>query len=197
MCIRDSIDVAAQQPELTYGNSNVIDLLPNTANQRVDISATNLVGQNIDSFDLFMQIGDGGAPLGGTDTGPGLTGVDLGDPGTVFEGGQRGTFNAASQTPLLWADLIENQLATFDGVVGTLIFDTTGFGPGTILPIRFEGISVGGEELNTFFSTNGADIRQVTSASNGTIRIIAAVPEPAGAIIILAFVGVAGLRRRR
>jgi len=187
----------AQQVALGYGVNNEIVLVENMANQRVDIFATGLGGTGFDTFELFVLIGDGGAAAGGTDTGPGLSDVELGNPGTVFDGGTQGTFPSTSQTPLLWADFIDgiDGSSVSDGNVGTLVFDTTGFSAGTSIDIQFEGINVGGTVFNTNFS-NASGSENVASSSNGIIRIVA-VPEPSSAIFVLAMTGLVGLRRRR
>lgn len=189
---------SAQAPLLSYGVNNQIELLQNQAGQRVDFFVSNIAGQGFDSFNLIVQIGDGGAVLGGTDTGPMITAVELGNPGSVFPGGNRPTINPSAQTPLLWSDAVDNVEATGDGLLGTLIFDTTGLAVGTTAPIRFDGISVGGNVLNSFFLDldDGDNPAIVSSASSGFITIVA-VPEPASTVVILAVAGILGVRRRR
>lgn len=188
-----------QAPVLTYGNNNTIDLVENQANQRVDFYVSNIAGMGFDTFDLFIQIGDGGTLFGGSDTGPVLSNVELGNPGTLFEGGVRAPADSTTQTPLLWADGIDNVEVTMDGILGTLIFDTTGFFAGTSIGIQFEGITIPGNanSFDTFFTDQSVLVPvPVSSASNGIIRVIA-VPEPASAIVILAVAGIVGVRRRR
>ncbi len=187
---------ASAQVSLTYGINNEIELLENTANQRVDIFANNVAGSDFDTFEMFVQIGDGGALAGGTDVGPGLSGVDLGESGTIFEGGNRGAGLGDSQTPLLWADFIDGVVATNDGVVGTLIFDTTGFFAGSTLDIQFTGIDIGGTIFDTVFQ-NADETVVVAPSSNGVVRVVSAVPEPSSVIVVLAMTGILGLRRRR
>ena len=185
----------AQQIELGYGVNNEIVLVEETANQRVDFLVSNIAGKDYDTFELFILLGDGGAAAGGADTGPRLTAVELGNPGTVFDGGTRGSGLGGSQTDLLWADFIDSVTATADGVVGTMVFDTTGFAAGTTLDIQFENIVLGGQTFNTNFR-NADTTEFVTSASNGIIRIVA-VPEPSSALLMFAVTGLVGLRRRR
>ena len=193
-----SVESTAQV--LTYGDGNVIDLVEGVSNQRVDFFVNDIAGRGYDTFELFIQIGDGGTIIGGTDTGPSLItpdGVELGNAGTVFEGGTRSTSLGPSQTPLLWADFIDGVVAEEDGIVGTLIFDASGFSAGTTIDIIFEGVVVSGNEFNTNF--RGADNipSNLDPSSNGIIRVVAAVPEPTSSIAIVALAGIMGLRRRR
>ncbi|QEG23711.1 PEP-CTERM sorting domain-containing protein [Mariniblastus fucicola] len=192
-----SAEAKAQQVNLTFGTDNNINLIENLADQRVDFFINDIAGKNYDVFELWIQIGDGGTVIGGSDTGPRLTGVDLG-PGTIFEGGVRGGGLEASQTDLLWADYIDSAVATDDGLGGTLIFDTTGFLAGTTIDIRFEGIDIGGDIFNTNFRNGIDNVDEIVApSSNGVIRVISAVPEPASSVVILAVAGLIGVRRRR
>jgi hypothetical protein len=185
----------AQQIELGYGVDNEIELVAETANQRVDFLVSNIAGKNYDTFELFILLGDGGAIANGSDTGPRLTSVELGNSGTVFDGGTRGSGLGGSQTDLLWADFIDSVTATADGVVGTMVFDTTGIAVGTTLDIQFENIELGPQTFNTNFR-NADTTEFVTSNSNGIIRVVA-VPEPSSALLLFAVTGLAGLRRQR
>ena len=189
---------SAQAPVLTYGNGNVIELAENAANQRIDFFVSNVASSGFDTFELFIMIGDGGQVIGGSDTGPVITDVELGNSDSIFEGGNQAPPNATTQTPLLWFDLIDNVEVTSDGLVGTLVLDSTGFFEGTEIDIRFEGIVVDGNTFDSFFTdTQQENAVPVSAASNGIIRIVAAVPEPASTVVILAVAGIMGVRRRR
>ena len=188
---------SAQAPLITYGNGNVIDLVENAASQRVDFFISNVASSGFDTFELFLMIGDGGAVIGGSDTGPIITDVELGTAGSIFDGGNQAPPNAASQTPLLWFDLVDNVEVTSDGFGGTLVFDSTGFFAGTTIDLRFEGIVVNGNTFTSFFTDTSVENEvPVTAASNGIIRIVA-IPEPGSMVVVLAVAGIMGVRRRR
>ena len=84
-------------------------LLPNTANQVISIQVAG--GESIAGEDFYAQIGDGGSFLGGTDTKPAFTNVDvLG--GTIFSPSNNGAYGDPNGTPagsnaahpLVWVD---------------------------------------------------------------------------------------------
>lgn len=188
-----SVDAVAQLPLITYGNNNEIELLENATNQRVDFFVSNISGKSYDTFEMFLIIGDGGSDAGGTDTGPRLTGVELGEAGTSFEGGTRGTF-PSGQFPLLWSDFIDGVPNAVDGLLGTLIFDTTGITAGTSIDIKFADVTVGGVTFDSNFRGDGPG-EIVDVASNGSIVVV--VPEPSSGVLLIALAGLTGLRRRR
>ena len=52
-------------------NAGMHTLVPNMPGQQVQIHVTG--GEAISGIDFFVQVGDGGATVGGDDTGPTLT----------------------------------------------------------------------------------------------------------------------------
>ena len=191
-------ETSAQEPTITYGVNNVIELVQDQANQRVDFFISDVANRDFDTFDFLLIIGDGGEIIGGSDTGPILTDVELGEPGTIFDDGNQGTV-AGNQTDLLWGDTIDEFAGQRDGFAGTLVFDSTGVPLGTTLDIMFRGIDIDGEIFNSQFLDTGAIDNEpvpVSFASNGSVTIVA-VPEPASTAVVLAIAGFLSIRRRR
>jgi hypothetical protein len=98
-------------------------LAPNTPGQQVPILVTG--GEPISGIDLFVQIGDGGAVVGGDDTGPIITNLDL-VTGAIFATNNSGVFT--DPTPLIWGATTTTTSGTVSasGVLATLTIDTTG-----------------------------------------------------------------------
>lgn len=167
-----------------------IDLQAETANQVVQLFATGIVADGgADGLELDVQIGDGGAFLGGTDTAPTFTSIDL-ITGAIWAP------NSPNQSdpeihPLVRQSTVDTaSLVTSDGLIGTLVFDTTGFGVGEI---DFLLTGVAGNFNTTFFQ--GVNTL-TTVAPNGIIRV-SAIPEPGSAcVLVIGLVGI-GLRRSR
>jgi hypothetical protein len=82
-------------------------------------------GEPISGIDLFVQIGDGGAAVGGDDTGPIITNLDL-VTGAIFATNNSGVFT--DPTPLIWGATTTTTSGTVlaSGVLATLTIDTTG-----------------------------------------------------------------------
>jgi hypothetical protein len=102
-------------------------LAPNAAGQQVQIHVTG--GEPVSGVDFFVQVGDGGATVGGTDTGPKITNVDL-VTGTIF--GMNNTAAFTDPAPLLWGatTTTANGSVAANGLLATLTIDTTGFATG-------------------------------------------------------------------
>jgi len=153
-------------------------LLPNTANQVISIQVTG--GESIAGEDFYTQIGDGGSFLGGTDTKPAFTNVDvLG--GTIFSPSNNGAYGDPNGTPpgsnaahpLVWVDgttTLSGSLPA-NGLLATLTLDTTGLNSGTF-PLR---LSVDGA-LGPFDTTlwNAVGEAVPLSVTEGTL--IVAIP---------------------
>ncbi len=125
-----------------------ICLSANTANQVISIYVTG--GEAIAGEDFFAQIGDGGAFLGGVNSKPSFTNVDV-IAGSVFAGNNNGAFgdpngvgppgsNAAH--PLIWLDGTTTVSGTTpaSGLLATLTLDTTGLSSGTF-PLVLTGVA--------------------------------------------------------
>jgi hypothetical protein len=79
----------------------------------------------VSGIDFFVQVGDGGAAVGGDDTGPRITQVDL-VSGTIFAGNHTGIFH--DPAPLIWGATTTTSSGSVsaNGVLATLTIDTTG-----------------------------------------------------------------------
>jgi hypothetical protein len=149
-------------------NAAVIDagmhmLLPNLSGQQVQIFATG--GDPVAGIDLFVQIGDGGATVGGNDTGPTITQLDL-TTGTIFAANHTGVFT--DPAPLLWGATTTTTSGTVPagGLLATLTIDTTGITTG-----QFDLILNPPATGPTAF----ADAGVVTNLTNGLLQIGAAL----------------------
>ena len=137
----------AQAASVTVGTHV---LLPNTANQVVSIWVSG--GEPVAGEDFFAQIGDGGAFLGGIDTKPAFTNLDvLG--GTIFAANNNGAFGDPNGTPpgsnaahpLIWVDGTTTVSGTVaaGGLLATMTLDTTGIASGTF-PLLLTGVASAG-----------------------------------------------------
>jgi hypothetical protein len=102
-------------------------LLPNLPGQQVQIFATG--GEAVSGIDFFVQIGDGGPTVGGDDTGPTITSLDLVN-GTIFAANNSGVFT--DPAPLIWgaATTTTSETVPVNGLLATLTIDTTGLSTG-------------------------------------------------------------------
>ncbi len=167
-------------PTIDVGPHN---LLPNTANQQVQLFVTG--GDSIASEDFWFQIGDGG-PDGPNHTinGPIITGVDLAT-GTIFNGMDVNILFALHD-PQLWET--GNGAAssvTANGLIATLTISTLGWNSGTWGLSIFDTVKLPASYTNdsgSFFF----------AGSDGTISII---PEPATLTLLgVALIAFGGLR---
>lgn len=149
----------------------------NTPGQKITLRA--LGGEPVQGMDLFIQIGDGGAELGGTPA-PSITDVDLTPLGGIFSGLSYPQVDAV-QLPQACASFIILDEATASvpayGVVAELTIDTAGFTEG-VWDLQLWGVMPGPNGLHyTDFAGVPVDIM------NGLIIV---VPEPATLIVLMA-----------
>jgi hypothetical protein len=102
-------------------------LLPNTSGQQVPIMVTG--GEAVSGVDLFVQVGDGGATVGGVDTGPIITQLDL-VTGAIFAANHTEIFT--DPAPLIWGatTTTASGFVTANGRLAMLTIDTTGITSG-------------------------------------------------------------------
>ena len=171
--------VASATPIINVGDHN---LLPNTSGQVIEFSVSG--GDLVIGLEFDIQVGDGGADIGGTDTGPVMTAIDL-LSGTIFEGGTQGD---VVEFPLARQSTVDvEETVTANGPIASVTFDTTGMFTGTY-DLLLSGVA--GSFNTTFYDEAGNPIS--TDVTNGTITI----PEPTS-MALLAFGGLALIRRRR
>lgn len=164
-----------------------IDLMADTAQQAIEFYVTG--GDATDGFEFDLQIGDGGAEVGGTDTGPVFGAIDL-VTNTIWSAASPNQADVVD-SPLAKQSTVDTaSLVSGSGLIGTVMFDTTGITSGEF---AFSLTGVAGSFNTKFF--NGAN-EITTVAPNGRLRIVS-VPEP-GFLSLLATCGLGlGLRRRR
>jgi hypothetical protein len=174
-------------------------LLPNLPGQTIPIYVKADGGEQVQGILLRAFLGDGGAAVGGVDVGPAMSGAIL-DPGMLFFANNFGLIDS-SFGPMI----LDLQTATDTGFItlppglslmGTITFDTTGLGPGSVtgMALKLVGGLGGDTQLPPYFS---GDPDFPLTIVNGSVTI---VPEPGS--IVLAAIGLAGIialayRRRR
>ena len=181
---------------ITYGTiegaTRYIDLFPNTPNQDIEFFAVGVAADGgTDGLELDMQVGDGGAANGGTDTGPTLGTVDL-IGGTIWAGSGPTQNNTVSNPLLKQSTVDTGSLVNVDGLIATIQFDTTGISSGEI-DFRLTGVA---GSFDSSFFRGGSRIG--TSVGNAVIRI-GVIPEPSAVFVLgsLTVLGVLPRRRRK
>jgi hypothetical protein len=182
----------AAQPSIMVGHW---ELDPQEADQEIEIWVAG--GQPVEGVNFVIQVGDGGAPLGGSDLGPSIQHLDI-LTGTIFAGVNTGTSDLDGPNATYTEDIapmwegrsttvIESQGAVAaTGLLGVVTMDTTGSPSGT-WPLR---MGLGVMDGPTDFSGVPADITE------GSITII---PEPSTFVLLLvaaAGLGAYGVRSR-
>jgi hypothetical protein len=148
-------------------NAGMHTLLPNTPGQQVQVFATG--SEAVSGIDFFVQIGDGGTTVGGDDTGPTITNLDL-VTGTIFASNNSGAFT--DPAPLIWSATTTTMGGTVPagGLLATLTIDTTGLTTG-----QFDFLLNPPATGPTAFADPGV----TTTLTGGWLRIGAA-PGPVG-----------------
>ena len=173
---------ASATPIITVGSH---DLLPDKANQPVDINVTG--GDLVPGLDLFLQVGDG-------DAGPQIQTVDV-LTGTIFADNNTGESLVAiggSGSLPYWnayaATTTSNGTVSADGLLATVMIDTTGFTAGMwTLSVDFD---YGGSHYASDFASDAP-----VTLVNGSINI---VPEPGSLLLLFsAAIGLARWQWRR
>jgi hypothetical protein len=148
----------------------------------------------VQGLDLYIQIGDGGAPNGGSDTRPIITAVDIVGPDTMFHASNTGQRNVYT-SDLLWAVSTTTDSAVADeldanGIVAYVTINTTGTAEGESYPLLLTGVA---EELFGEPGTDTTFAGVVAQITNGTIDIIS---EPATIALLCGAIGGLVLRKR-
>jgi hypothetical protein len=193
-----------QAASIDVGNHQ---LLPNTPNQKIALYVTG--GDAIAAADLLIQIGDGGPervnfpPLtAGTDA-PGVPlpiglpnanlenptfGPDTGIFASTPNGGQFDGLGGSIPQLIGLSILTDTGTVAANGLLATLMIDTTGFTSGT-WDLMLKDTLAG----NTVFWSESANQVPLTIV-NGSLTI---VPEPTAIVLVLtASLGLFALRRR-
>ena len=159
------------------------ELLANTADQLIEIMVHG--GDPVQGVNLRLQVADGGThpDAGGSIDGPKISSIDL-VAGTIFDGNHTSQ-NSLLSLPQVWVQSITtaNSTVAADGVLATVMIDTTGFLEGEF--DLWAGNTLDGA---TDFAGIPAEITE------GSIRI---VPEPASLFGLLTGLGIICVRLRR
>lgn len=156
-----------------------------SANQANQVRQFYFTGSgSIDAFEFDIQIGDGGAELGGTSMGPRITAIDL-KTGTFASGGAQA--NVVS-FPLACQSTVDmsSPVSVSGGLLATVTFDTTGMLIASTQPLLLSGVA---GSYSTRFLNGVTPVG--STITNGTISVV--VPEPASlGILSLAAVAMLG-----
>jgi hypothetical protein len=171
-------------PVITVGHHT---LLADTPNQQVSILVSG--AEPVQGVNLLVQLGDGGAALGGAaGASPRIQDVSV-TTGTIFGANNNGRAFDEAPADQLWQVHTATAAGTVstDGVLAVVTVDTTGFAAGTF-PLLLADI--GGD------ATLDSDFAGVPAAiTNGSITIV--VPEPATfGLIAIALSACVGRQRR-
>lgn len=154
-------------------------LKSNTPNQTISMSVTG--GAAVQGVNLLVQMGDGGAALGGVDgSAPAITDITLITGGMIFEPSNTGHVLFDPPTDQFWqigttTDANVSSTVSADGLLAVLTIDTTGFTSGTF-DLKAGDIQAGGSTFDSDFAGLAATI------TNGSVT----VPEPIGVWGLLA-----------
>lgn len=175
-------------------NVGTLNLWENTPNQTVEFVVSG--GDQVQQMEFNIQIGDGGAELGGVDTKPVITAVELLN-GTIFQAGTLPLVDAPVTSPLAQQHSI-TILGTVaaSGVIAKVTFDTTGVFAGAEIPLKLK--NVGNPDIG-FFDTKmwgQGDVEIQTNIGDGSLRIMA-IPEPSVVVLLLVGCFAALVWRRR
>jgi hypothetical protein len=172
-----AISIAA--PIITVGHHT---LAPNTPNQVIPIMVEG--GDPVQGVNLIVQIGDGGASLGGVaGSAPRIQDVSFAG-GAIFAANNNGRALDEPATDQLWQihTATADGTVAADGVLAFITIDTTGFTSGTY-PLLLADIG-GDANVDSDFAGIPATI------SNGSVTVT--VPEPvllgAAPVLALGFV---------
>jgi hypothetical protein len=165
MALAWMVSPALALPTISYGTAGSITLFPNTAGQQVQFNIADGSTQ-IDGLEFNIQVGDGGAALGGTDVGPLITDIDL-ITGTIFASASPTqvdvvTFDLARQSTVDTTSTVGDS-----GLLATVTFSTVGLSIGQFFDILLTGVA--GSFDTTVF--DGASTL-TTVAPNGLIVIV-------------------------
>lgn len=155
-------------------------------------------GDAVQGLNFYLQIGDGGAVLGGTDTAPIVSDVDL-ISGTIFDGNNTGQTRSLIE-PLVHGHNITTTAAPPETVAAF----------GTLATITLDGRSLtladAGKQINYQLgipsigaTTDFAGVAATLEGTGGTFSTITitAIPEPTGVAFLALAGSVVALRRRR
>ena len=158
-------------------------LQPNQANQSISILISG--GDQVKGLNFYLQVGDGGPELANYDLpagtpGPKITSVDL-KTGTIYQSvtDVASVLESIPQVATLSFPISTPGVSvTADGLLATVVLDTTGFFSGTF-PLLMNGV-LNFPEIDGPYTSDFEGI--VPTIVNGSITI---VPEPTGVSLLL------------
>jgi hypothetical protein len=82
-----TVTVAFADPTISVGTQYMLNT---NVERRIPIMVSSATHEAVEGVNLYLQVGDGGAPNGGTNTAPQITNLDLIGPGTIFNASNTG-----------------------------------------------------------------------------------------------------------
>jgi hypothetical protein len=164
-------EAAAATLQITVGSHQIV---AGEANQVIPLYVTG--GQMVQGLDFYIELGDGGAPNGGSDTIPIISNVDIVGPGTLFNQSNTGQFDTFA-SDLLWAVSTTTDAGVIDeiaadGLLAYVTIDAAGTSAGESYSLSLTGVAVGifgPPGVDTGFAGVAADI------TNGVLEVVSSI----------------------
>jgi MYXO-CTERM domain-containing protein len=160
----------------------------NAAGQQILVTI-NGADTNIQSSDLYVQIGDGGSANGGISTVPTITSISMSTAGMLFAGD--GAFESfIANGPLIAKDSIfsSTNLSDSSATLASITLNASSLSPGSTFTIRLAnvGANVGGGPFNTDLINNLSASIPLSGTGFTSAATITVAPEPASAAMLAA-----------
>jgi hypothetical protein len=160
----------------------------NASGQQILVTI-NGTDTNVQSSDLYVQIGDGGSANSGVSTVPTITTISMSAAGMLFAGD--GTFESfTANGPLMAKDSIfsSTNLSDSTTTLASITLNASSLTPGSTFTIRLAtvGANVGGGPFNTDLINSQSASIPLSGTGFSSPATITVVPEPTSAVLLAA-----------